>query len=178
MSQNLVFFSRISLISLFIIISKYLFRNLSSTSWSPCHFSGSGRRLFESICQSFISSVFSPLLVVKNFPCASTKSPISTTSFQKSNFLSPRMSFLSRPWKVPVPSFKVMKTIAPCPRMDMILPAIHLISLLFSKSPKVSAASFREISLFDSAGYGSIPLSFKSPSFFILASLISSIEDI
>ena len=34
------------------------------------------------------------------------------------------------------------------------------------------------ISLFDSAGYGFIPLLLKSSSFFILASLISSIEDI
>src|SRR3989344_425657 len=88
------------------------------------------------------------------------------------------ISFFNKPWKAPVPSFNVKKIIAPCPRIDIIRPAIHLFSFFFSNASKFRIASLKVNSLIDSAGYGFIPCFRKSSSFFILASLISSIEDI
>src|SRR3989344_1763780 len=97
---------------------------------------------------------------------------------QKSIFSAPKTSFLSTPWKLPVPSYKVKKIIAPCPRIDMMRPAIHFSFLFFSKLSKLSTASFKEIALFESAGYGSIPAFRSRFIFFIRMSLISSSEDI
>ena len=74
-----------------------------------------------------------------------------------------------------VPSFNVIKTIAPCPRMDITRPEIHFISPDFSSLAKESIVSCKESSFLDSAGYGFTPF-FLRVSAFILASLISSLK--
>ena len=45
--------------------SKYRALYFASISWRPCHFSGSGRKAFESKIKSFTSKVSSPCLVIK-----------------------------------------------------------------------------------------------------------------
>src|SRR3989344_9131756 len=101
---------------------------------------------------------------------------MSAASLQRASFSSPSSSFLRSPWKFAVPSNKVIKTTAPCPRIDITLPATHLASPPLDRDSKFSIASCRLSSRLDFAGYGFIPFFLRSSSFSIRTLRISSID--